>query len=54
MELSIGNETHSLTLCANMVGFGKADHIIIYYAVEGPAYPLLDWGYIVCCCMHHM
>ena len=28
MELSIGNETHSLTLCANMEGFGKAGHIL--------------------------
>ena len=28
MELSIGNETHSLTLCANMAGFGKAGHIL--------------------------
>ena len=27
MELTIGNETHSLTLCANMAGFGKAGHI---------------------------
>ena len=26
MELSIGNETHSLTLCTNMAGFGKAGH----------------------------
>ena len=24
MELSVGDETHSLTLCVNMVGFGKA------------------------------
>ena len=28
MELSIGNETHSLTLCVNMAGFGKAGHIL--------------------------
>ena len=27
MELSIGDETHSLTLCANMASFGKAGHI---------------------------
>ena len=27
MELSISNETHSLTLCANMAGFGKVGHI---------------------------
>ena len=28
MELSIGDEVHSLTLCANMAGFGKAGHIL--------------------------
>ena len=27
MELSIGDETHSLTLCVHMTGFGKAGHI---------------------------
>ena len=29
MELSIGDEIHSLTLCANMKGFGKAGHILV-------------------------
>ena len=37
MELSIGDETNSLTLCANMAGFGKAGHICDWLWENSPS-----------------
>ena len=28
-ELSIGNEKHSLPLCAHVAGYGKSGHILV-------------------------